>query len=284
MNDVGGRGRREVAIDFSVDEVVALCRFLGVPDLVVTRPSPWEGLAEDVSGRVYEATVRALAARRVLIPGGSDGELACNRSVDALIRLAAQPNLLLHMVREDAGYVQTRFLSTTPLLSVEMIRLEGDLARLHPFATEDLLSVIEVFVCLTDRPVLQGEAGEVAMHTLTTAGEKVAEGDQAAAVAVLTLGGLQEGTATEFVKALADKTGSAQVSSVFRPDETQVEAGTVTWLDSESGLWVTDTPDSSDPDFDQASVTIKPTSADEVRESILGLFPKELRESVAPQG
>ncbi len=270
----------DVAIDFSVEELVALALLLGQPLLPGLGEDPLAALDAGQRDAVLDSARRSLVARRVVVgEETSDHKITLEvlGAVASLLAAASSPGILSRVEHEIDGRVETGFFMSVPEVSVEHSALVGGVHQLTPFATEDLLARVLDVCGLEERPAIDAKPFATTLGALRQCGACVEQGDLDAARDALG----DNDAVSAFVRAVSTRTASSRVTILHRPDDTHVEGGELTWLDGgEHGLWITPTPDTgfgSDPDFDESltlPVAIKPARATEIAEELFSYLPR----------
>jgi hypothetical protein len=262
----------DISIDFTVEELAVLAELLGAPTLPRLGAEPLAHHSTEVQTALLEAGRRSLVARRVLTVG-DDGDVLAD-AVRSLLEVTSQPALLGRAEHEVEGRVETIFYSSVPDVSVEDLELEGSIHRLTPFATEELLTRMLDRCSLTQRPAPDSSPFTTTLGGLRLCGERVLAGDVDGARQALGGNG-----SSAFVDALLTRVSSSRVTVLYRPSETVIEGGELTWIDGGgSGLWLTPTPD-LDADEDELEealdleVEIEPTTADAIASELFSYLP-----------
>jgi hypothetical protein len=276
----GSLGRSDdVSIDFSTEELVALCGLLGVglpPGLAeatvdVLSPSP----------AIEAAATRSLIARHAVEPG--DDEPRVVGPVTQLLLAATTPGLICRAEHETGGQVTIRVFTATPEVTVEHRELSPGVHRLTVYSAAELLLRVLDFCQLTTRAVPDVGGFEVAAGDLDRCRKRARAGDPSDALSALGAALADDPGARAFVDAERAEVSRCRVVIVHRPAEHIIEGGELAWIDGgEHGLWLL--PDayaellaSSDTDeVDEVAsqlVTIEPTSATSIAEELHSYLP-----------
>ncbi|MGQ0433899.1 MAG: hypothetical protein ACT452_16005 [Microthrixaceae bacterium] len=277
----------EVFVDFSVDEVLALSDALALPAPPFVDAGSL-GARADLRGELMAAGRRSLVARHVMTVE-NDSEIRVLPAVRRLFELLAEPGLLARTMYEEAGNVETRLFAAVPEVAIEHLPLRGEIHRLTPFETEQLLARILTVVQLDERPVPVSQAFELTMGDLRRSAECLVADRRADAISVITGVGVPPEAAEAFVAALVTRVSSAAVTLLYQPDEGSLQGGELAWLDGgESGLWLTPMPDDTPAaengdasDFEDLTVVIAPTSTKWIADELLSYLPDQDRGSAA---
>jgi hypothetical protein len=263
----------ELSVDFTTEELVVLAGAAGT-GLPVGLGDPTDDLPKDVLDLLQERARAALIARRVLVAEEEDSEPEPVEAVSTLLRATASPGLLVTASLEQEGVVETRSYCALPDLSVEHQSLASSVFRFTPFATRDLLARVFRFVDLRPAAVVDVPPFTVAAATLAGAAEQVVGHDHQQAVLALTGAGVPVASAEAFVEAIKAKRASASITVLFKPEESKVAGGQLTWIDAGlQGLWLTE------QGSDDSSLSVRSVAAEELSKELLSYLPDPFSES-----
>lgn len=240
----------EVFVDFTNEEVLTMVGILGLeaPPGVGVESLEELAIAGDVT-RLRDAAIASLEARGIVTR--QDDSLVVADAVAQILAALSNPGAMVAAASETDGMMETRFFAAMPEIAIEHRGLSISLHRFTPFATRDLMARMLQFVDLRpyapDVP-LQFKIDESELQSVV---DHLERQDRAAAIDVLTEGGVGEKTAEAFVTGLTMKRSSASVTILHRPTEEAIEGGALSWIDAGmSGLWVTDIDDAEEEQLD----------------------------------
>jgi hypothetical protein len=269
--------RSEPVINFSVEELLALCAVLGVGSLPTLGIDPLGDIDARLHAILLEAATRSLAARGVV--DWTDDAPVVIGSVAALVRLVAAPALLVTVLR-DGMTSEARSYAADPDLSVEHAALAGIIHRLTPFSTSDLLVRMLRFAGLADRPVNAAAPLTVSRGVLLDSLQRAADGMTDEATKLLEDAGASPSSARAFITAVDASVASVSVGVLHRPAETSVEGGELSWIDGVAhGLWTVPILLSAGADDaaaildSDAPATVAPVPASSIAETLLSYLP-----------
>lgn len=275
---VGDAAPGDVGIDLSSGEIGFLCEMLDLTPPPVLGDLPWAGLAADVAAALRDANRDALVARRVL-EVDEVGNLVANEAVAGILTIMCEPQLVLHMRREDSQRVRSRFVAALPQLSLEIVALRSDVWRLIPFPTEVLLDRIREFATFSGAPAMATTPATVTASAFDACTEAVQNTDLSAAAAALVEGGADTGTAAGLAAALGDRHSSARIDIVHRPEPGSIGGLELAWFESGAGLWIVEPVD------DEAGVVeamcFQPASDDCIVDRVVMSLPRDLASAIA---
>lgn len=241
----GSAAAEELAVDFTVEGLVVLCDALDLPHPPGLGPDPLGSLEATTRGAILDSARRSLLARRMIAI--EEERVTLDAAVEAFLEVVTSPGIVVRAVSEADGYVETRFYSAVPDVTVEHSVVMGSIQRFTPFSTDALLARVLQFLRLAERPDGQGEAFDLTTGVLAGCAELLAVDDPDGARKVIEDAGVPVQSAEAFVRALRTRASSSSVTILHRPTEDHVAGGELTWIDAgDNGLWLTPLPADSD--------------------------------------
>lgn len=276
LGDAAAQG--DVAIDLSVGEISTLCEILGLTLPPVVGEAPWAGASAEVADVVRAANTEALLARRVL-ESDDDGNVTVNEAVAGILTIASEPQLVMRMSREEDQWVQTRYVAAVPQVSVELVGLQGNVLRIIPFLTATLVERLRGFTGLNGAASASSASATVPVETFEACAEAVRSTDTAGAVEVLVAAGVDAEVAQGLVAALEQRTSSARIDLIHRPEPGSVRGLELAWFESGAGPWVVDPVHGDEGEVE--AMRFEPATDPGIVEQVITAMPEELAATLA---
>lgn len=266
---------RDAYIELSADQMDALCASLGLPLPTGLEPGLLEGRPEAVRDYLQAQAIEDLVARKVMTRPEDGGRI--EDAVADVLRVAAEPGLLVVATAERDGVAETRFYAVAPDLGVEQAPLSSELHRFTPFAPSEVLKRALRFVDLRPHEALDVEGFRLRTSVLDQVGELLLDGQDEVAAALLAEHAIAGEAAEAFLKVAAGAPRTVSVTIFYRPSETEVAGGSLLWLDGGlDGLWVAEAVEDQDEDDgvdDDPVVDLRPSTGHEVARELLSYLP-----------
>ena len=259
----------EVCIEFTFDELGVLCAALKCPLPVGVAGDDFE-LPDSLAARFRDRAASTLHSRRV-IEGGE-----VNDAVASVLRLGAEPMLIVTVELEEGPVLDTIFLACDSDLAVEIREFAPQVFRLTPFVTRDVVGRIGRLSDL--RPASVANVGSISIDAAALArAAEAAVSNPFAAQDVLTAEGVESIASEILAAALAERRRTVAVTAIHRPDDDLVEGGTLSWIDCGLlGNWIAE----GDEDITEMEsggptglLTLRSVEASEIQETLLSYLP-----------
>jgi hypothetical protein len=240
------------------------------PDLLLGRP-------DVVRDHLRAEAVAELLDRRILARGEGPDEV--DGSVAAVVRVAAEPGLLLVATVESAGVAETHYFAVNPDLGVEEAPLSSSLHRFTPFPASEVLKRALRFCDLRPHELPDVTSFRLRTSALEAVGQAVLDGQSEEAVGILDGAGVDAATASAFLAVVSGAQRTVSMTVFYRPSDDEVAGGSLTWLDGGlDGLWIAEAVESDglvgfgEPE-DDPLVDLLPSTGHEVARELLAYLP-----------
>lgn len=229
----------EVTFDLSIEEIVVLVGGAGteIPPPLGPNPLGFEP-AETRAARLDTAR-RGLEARQLL--DRSTGAVVA--PVAALFELFAGPDVVVRIQREADGRVHESSVCGAPDVAGEMFELVGGLWRFVVFQAAQLPARVAGRAGLIERPHNGDALIRLRPGSVPRIARLLADDHEGAVSYLVDSEEVEVSTAQRLATALEARLASAIVTILWRPSETVLEGGELSWLDcGDQGLWLMPVP------------------------------------------